>query len=258
MRTTCSWVNSLFQDAQPLAKGIFEGISAQAVGDVKALRMARLELDDAYVPEQHDAALRLLSSDKFTKEELALLPATVITVGGDSATYDIEFGAFSRLLASNTPIKVVVLNTGAYSNTGGQASTSSFIGQDADLSRHGAAHSGKYEARKELGPDQLRSTPTCSCVRPAPRCKTTSSRTPWNSYSPTDSPAVLDVYTPCQGENGIADNISARQAQLAVKSRMTRCSCMTHAWQDTAWFSLEGNPDPDQALEQADDRVPRR
>ena len=35
------WVNSLFQDAQPLAKGIFEGISAQVVPDVRALRLAR-------------------------------------------------------------------------------------------------------------------------------------------------------------------------------------------------------------------------
>ena len=91
-----------------------------------------------------------MSSGQFTKEELTLLP-NIITIGGDGATYDIGFGALSRILASNTPIKVVVLNTGAYSNTGGQASTSSFTGQDSDLSRIGKAHSGKFEARKELG-----------------------------------------------------------------------------------------------------------
>ena len=34
------WVNSLFQDAQPLAKGIFEGVAAQSVADVRALRVA--------------------------------------------------------------------------------------------------------------------------------------------------------------------------------------------------------------------------
>ena len=75
----------------------------------------------------------------------------MITIGGDGATYDIGFGALSRLLATDTPIKVVVLNTGAYSNTGGQASTASFTGQDSDLSRFGAAHHGKQEDRKELG-----------------------------------------------------------------------------------------------------------
>ena len=71
-------------------------------------------------------------------------------MGGDGATYDIGFGALSRLLSTSTPIKVVVLNTGAYSNTGGQASTASLTGQDFDLSRFGAAHSGKQEERKEL------------------------------------------------------------------------------------------------------------
>ena len=44
-----------------------------------------------------------------------------------------------------------MLNTGAYSNTGGQASTASLTGQDSDLSRFGAAHAGKQEERKELG-----------------------------------------------------------------------------------------------------------
>ena len=47
------WVNSLFQDAQPLAKGIFEGVAHEVVDEVRAMRTARLELDDAYDPERH-------------------------------------------------------------------------------------------------------------------------------------------------------------------------------------------------------------
>ena len=141
------WVNSLFQDAQPLAKGIFEGIAAQTVGDVRALRLAELELADAYDPATHDQALRMLSWEQFSVAELCLMP-TVITIGGDGATYDIGFGALSRILMSGTPLKILVLNTGSYSNTGGQASTSSFIGQDSDLARFGSAASGKHESRK--------------------------------------------------------------------------------------------------------------
>jgi len=76
---------------------------------------------------------------------------SVFSIGGDGATYDIGFGALSRVLATSTPIKVMVLNSGGYSNTGGQASTSSLTGQDADLARFGAAHKGKQEDRKELG-----------------------------------------------------------------------------------------------------------
>ena len=239
------WVNSLFQDAQPLAKGIFEGISAQTVADVRALRIARLELDDAYVPEKHDQELRMLSWSEFSKSELDLLP-TVITIGGDGATYDIGFGALSRILASDTPLKVLVLNTGAYSNTGGQASTSSFIGQDSDLARFGSAQSGKHEARKELG--LIASFHSNVFV-----CSTSTAlqnhflKNTMEFLTYTDSPAVLDVYTPCQGEHGIADNISAHQSRLAVECRMNpvfvhdpRRGKNLHDW-----FSLEGNPDPE-------------
>ncbi|MDR2112383.1 MAG: 2-oxoacid:acceptor oxidoreductase family protein, partial [Candidatus Accumulibacter sp.] len=239
------WVNSLFQDAQPLAKGLFEGVSAQSVPDVRALRLARLELDDAYVPEQHDKEFRYLSWPQFTKEELALLP-TVITIGGDGATYDIGFGAFSRILASGTPIKVLVLNTGVYSNTGGQASTSSFTGQDSDLARHGGAHGGKREARKELG--------LIASFHPNVFVCSTSTalqghylKNTMEFLSYADAPAVLDVYTPCQGEHGIGDNASARQARLAVESRMNPVFVHDPRRGKTLheWFSLDGNPDPD-------------
>ena len=75
----------------------------------------------------------------------------VLTISGDGAAFDIGFGAMSRVLAGGTPIKSLVLDTGGYSNTGGQASTASFAGQDADLARYGSAHGGKQESRKELG-----------------------------------------------------------------------------------------------------------
>ena len=240
------WVNSLFQDAQPLAKGLFEGVSAHSAPDVRALRLARLELDDAYVPEQHDQEFRFLSWPQFTKEELALLP-TVITIGGDGATYDIGFGAFSRILASGTPIKMLVLNTGAYSNTGGQASTSSYTGQDSDLARHGGAYDGKREARKELGiiasfhPNVF----VCS-TSTALQGHYLKSTMEFLSYA--DAPAVLDVYTPCQGEHGIADNASSHQARLAVECRMNPLFVHDPRRGKTLreTFSLDGNPDPDQ------------
>ena len=143
------WVNSLFQDTPAVAKGIFEGLSADASGDIRALRVAKLDLADDYDPETHDRYFRTFAWADFTPEEMSLLP-TVISMGGDGATYDIGFGSLSRILTTSTPIKVVVLNTGAYSNTGGQASTASLTGQDSDLSRFGAAHAGKQEERKEL------------------------------------------------------------------------------------------------------------
>lgn len=239
------WVNSLFQDAQPLAKGIFEGIGAHAVEDVRALRVAKLELSDSYNPLVHDRELSMLSWSDFTPDELSMLP-TVLTIGGDGATYDIGFGALSRILASETPIKVMVLNTGVYSNTGGQASTSSFTGQDSDLARFGQAQSGKHEARKELG--------LIASFHPNVFVCATSTalqghflRNSMEFLTYAGAPSVLDVYTPCGGEHGFSDSASAARARLAVESRMNpvfvhdpRKGATLHEW-----FSLEGNPDPD-------------
>ncbi|MDR1833994.1 MAG: 2-oxoacid:acceptor oxidoreductase family protein, partial [Propionibacteriaceae bacterium] len=112
---TDPWVNSLFQDAQAVAVGVFEGLVSGLVSEVKALRVAAAELADEPVDE---ARLATLGWRDFTPEELALVP-TVITIGGDGATYDIGFGALSRVLAGGTPIKALVLDTGVYSNTGG-------------------------------------------------------------------------------------------------------------------------------------------
>ena len=239
------WVNSLFQDTPAVAKGIFEGLGAEASGDMRALRIAELELGDAYDPETHDRFFRTFSWADFTAEEMALLP-TVISIGGDGATYDIGFGALSRLLSTATPIKVVVLNTGAYSNTGGQASTASLTAQDSDLSRFGAAHHGKQDERKELALIAA-FHPNVYVVQSCAALQGHFLKHVVEFLNHNNSPAVLDVYTPCQGEQGIADPQASRHGRLAVESRMSpvfvhdpRRGANLHER-----FSLEGNPDVD-------------
>jgi pyruvate-ferredoxin/flavodoxin oxidoreductase len=239
------WVNSLFQDAPPLAKGIFEGLSASVVEDFRALRIAKLDLADEYDPAIHDRYFKYFGWPQFTAEELALLP-NVISIGGDGATYDIGFGALSRLLTTKTPIKVVVLNSGVYSNTGGQASTASFTGQDSDLTRFGSVHSGKQEDRKELAliaafhPNVF--VAQASIANKAHFLKNT-----MEVLEYSDAPAVLDVYTPCQTEHGIGDAAASRHAQLALESRMS--PVFVHdprrGGSPRERFSLVGNPDAD-------------
>src|SRR5436309_4922425 len=69
-------------------------------------------------------------------------------IGGDGAMNDIGFQSLSRMLAAGADIKVIVLDTQVYSNTGGQTSTSSFKGQDAKMSFHGKSIPGKKENGK--------------------------------------------------------------------------------------------------------------
>ncbi len=243
---TDPWVNSLFQDAQPLAKGIFEGLSAQVVPDVRTLRLARLELDDAYDVEVHDRELRMLSWEAFSPQELGLLP-TVMTIGGDGASYDIGFGAMSRILASDTPIKVMVLNSGVYSNTGGQASTASYTAQDSDLARFGSAADGKHENRKELG--LLASFHPHVYV-----CSTSTAfqahylKCAMEMLNYSTGPSVMDVYTPCGSEHGIPEAASNARARLAVESRMNPLFVHDPRLGTTLdeSFSIDVNPDADQ------------
>ena len=71
-------------------------------------------------------------------------------IGGDGAMYDIGFQSLSRMVASGADIKVLVLDTQVYSNTGGQASTATFGGQVTKMSAFGKELHGRPERRKEL------------------------------------------------------------------------------------------------------------
>ena len=174
----------------------------------------------------------------------------MFSIGGDGATYDIGFGALSRLLSTKTPIKVIVVNTGVYSNTGGQASTSSLIGQDSDLARYGAAHAGKTDNRKELGLIAA-FHPSVMVVQTATSIQGHFLKNVLSALSRTTSPAVIDVYTPCQGEQGIGDDVSSEHARLAVESRVSPVYVHNPDGGSVLKerFSLDGNPDVEQGLD---------
>lgn len=138
-------------------------------------------------------------------------------VGGDGAMLDIGFQSLSRMLASGMDIKVLVLDTQVYSNTGGQSSTASFRGQDAKMSAHGAVIQGKRENRKELGniclmhKDVYVAQTTCAHMNHFFKAVMEANRFP--------GPAVINVFTTCQPEHGVGDNMAEHQARLAVDSR---------------------------------------
>jgi len=131
--------------------------------------------------------------------------------------YDIGFQSLSRLLASGMDIKVLVLDTQVYSNTGGQASTASFTAQDAKMAAFGKDSQGKRERRKELAqicmmhPDVYVAQTTAAHINHFYKAVMEA-----NDYP---GPAVINVYTTCQPEHGVPDCNASRQAKLAVDSR---------------------------------------
>jgi pyruvate ferredoxin oxidoreductase beta subunit len=163
-------------------------------------------------------------------------------IGGDGAMFDIGFQSLSRMLASGMNIKVFVLDTQVYSNTGGQASTSSYTGQNTKMSVHGKTFGGKQERRKEIAqiammhPRTYVAQTTCAHIN--------------HFYKSVlgamefDGPAVVVCYTTCQPEHGVADNMAGEQARLAVDSRAFPILIYDPRKGDTikTRLSLQGNP----------------
>ena len=138
-------------------------------------------------------------------------------VGGDGAMLDIGFQSLSRMLASGMNIKVLILDTQVYSNTGGQSSTASFKSQNTKFSVHGKVIQGKTERRKEIAQIAMMHPNTfvaqTSCAMSNHFYKSIMAA---NEF---DGPAVISVYTTCQPEHGVGDNLAMNQSKLAVDTR---------------------------------------
>jgi pyruvate-ferredoxin/flavodoxin oxidoreductase len=238
------WSNHLFQDSPSLAMGVFEGHMARMAEGFKAIRMAELELAGSYRPAEHDEFLTYFDWRQFSDEEWELCPP-VVAVGGDGAMYDIGYQNLSRLMASGKPIKVLVVDTQVYSNTGGQACTSGFLGQISDMAQFGKRIQGKQEARKEIG--LIGMAHRTSYVLQSTIAHPSHMIEGFINGLKARRPALFNLYSSCQPEHGIGDDMSAQQAKLAVESRaypLFRYDPDAGKTPEEC-FDLEGNPAPD-------------
>ncbi|GAA4842430.1 2-oxoacid:acceptor oxidoreductase family protein [Algivirga pacifica] len=238
------WANHLFQDSPSLAMGIFEGHISKMAEGFKAVRKAELELKGEYSPEKHDDFFTYFTWQQFTDEEWKLCPP-VVALGGDGSMYDIGFQNLSRLMASGKPIKVVVVDTQVYSNTGGQACTSGFIGQVSDMAQYGKVWQGKPEPRKEIGLIAMAHRNTY--VMQATLSNTSHMIEGFIDGLMAKRPALFNIYTTCQPEHGVADDLGVHQAKLAVESRAYPVFKYNPELGVKPYeaFDLSGNPDQD-------------
>jgi pyruvate-ferredoxin/flavodoxin oxidoreductase len=163
-----AWSNSLFEDNAEF------GLGMRLAVDVRVARMRALlagmaaRLPEAlvhallaegagpvWISEQRKRVselLALLSADTSTEAvELResvhmLVPRSLWTVGGDGWAYDIGYGGLDHVLASQRKVNILVLDTEAYSNTGGQQSKATPFGASAKF-----ATAGKVSQKKDLG-----------------------------------------------------------------------------------------------------------
>lgn len=163
-------------------------------------------------------------------------------IGGDGAMLDIGFQSMSRLMASDLNIKVLILDTQVYSNTGGQSSTATFTGQETKMSQHGKVVHGKQESRKEIT--------RIAMMHPNTYVAQSVAAIPNHMYKSIleaasfDGPAIVSTYSTCQPEHGVGDDMARFQAKLAVESRAFPVMTYDPRKGDTIRkrLSLQGNP----------------
>ena len=228
-----------------MAMGVFEGHMAKMAEGFSAVRMAELELSDEYNSEKHDEFFSYFNWHQFTDEEWLLCPP-VVAVGGDGAMYDIGFQNLSRMMASGKPIKAFVVDTQVYSNTGGQACTSGFIGQISDMAQYGKAIKGKEEPRKEIGLIGMahRTTYVLQSTSAHPSHMIEG----FVQGLTARRPALFNIFCPCQPEHGIGDDMGQHQSKLIVESRAYPLFRYNPENGKTPQecFDLEGNPAMDE------------
>ena len=210
------WASHLFQDSPSMAMGLFEGHMVKMAEGFKAVRMAELELEGKYNPEIHDEFFTHFNWEQFSDEEFLLCPP-VVSVGGDGAMYDIGFQNLSRMMMSGVPIKVLVLDTQVYSNTGGQACTSGFISQVSDMAPYGKTTKGKSEIRKEMS--LIAMSHRTGYVLQGAISNVTHLLEGYIEGLNSRRPALFNIYSVCPPEHGVGDDTAEQQSKLAVESR---------------------------------------
>ncbi len=163
-----AWANSLFEDNAEFGLGLHLAVEQRA-------KTARELVTRHATWIGPDLAHEVLTADQSTEAGIAAQRARVVAVkaalaavgtpeaqrliavaddlvkkvvwivGGDGWAYDIGYGGLDHVLASGANVKVLVLDTEVYSNTGGQSSKSTPMGAVAKF-----AAGGKGVAKKDL------------------------------------------------------------------------------------------------------------
>jgi pyruvate-ferredoxin/flavodoxin oxidoreductase len=164
-----AWANSLFEDNAEFGLGFRLAVEAQRANAIALLQKLSPNVGEALVQEltgpwerteQNIIRIRervsglkkklseIGSAEAQSLEMLAdyLVPKSIWIIGGDGWAYDIGYGGLDHVLSLNHNVNILVLDTGVYSNTGGQASKATPLGAAAKF-----ASSGKAMEKKDLG-----------------------------------------------------------------------------------------------------------
>jgi len=192
------WANSLFEDNAEFALGMHTSYKHQKN---KIMNIIESEISNNS------------SNTNIDNNLIKYIPnRTVWAVGGDGWAYDIGFSGIDHVLASNENIKILVLDSEVYSNTGGQSSKSTQKGAVAEF-----ANDGKSTNKKDL----FKIATSYKNVYAATVCLGANMMHTINCFKEAmehNGPAIIIAYSPCV-EHGISGGMSNSidQKKLSVE-----------------------------------------
>ena len=236
-----AWANSLFEDNAEHGFGMYLGqktLRDQAIAkleEMAASEKASAELKTAVAnflaskddtkKNAADVAALIPEVEKAAKEGCPLAPEvlakkdylakkSVWIFGGDGWAYDIGFGGLDHVLASGENVNVMVFDTEMYSNTGGQASKASNIGEVCQFAAAGKEISKKSLAEIAMSYGYVYVAQIALGANPAQAVKAIAEAESYNG------PSLIIGYAPCE-LHGIAKggmNHCQDEMKKAVKS----------------------------------------
>ena len=247
------WMNSLFQDGATISWLMAEHtIIAHARRSVVPERLADALLEQSSagvspaITDSDYFTLTHLDDALMTEQEIRELPK-VWVIGGDGALGDIGFQNVSKVILQNRPnVKMLMLDTQVYSNTGGQNSDSSTMLGGYDMNQFGVASQGKLIEKKNVAEafTSGHGSPFVAQVSMANAAKLYKAILDGLEYRGT---AFFQSYTTCQPEHAVADNMSADQAKMVRDARGMPEFVYNPRKGETSQeaFDLKGNPTPE-------------
>ena len=214
-----AWSNSLFEDNAEHGLGMYLGqkvLRDQAIASAEkcaASDKASQELKDAFakfeetkddtkanspaaealIAELEKAASAGCENAKAALEKKDYLAKkSVWILGGDGWAYDIGFGGLDHVLASGENVNVMVFDTEMYSNTGGQASKASNIGEVCQFAAAGKEMSKKSLAEIAMSYGYVYVAQIALGANPAQAVKVLAEAEAYNG------PSLIIGYAPCE------------------------------------------------------------
>lgn len=194
---TIPWASSLFEDNAEYGFGFLQAdkINKQKIVNI----MSKYDEFDEYINNINDYNItkKYYDSIDFNKYK-DLLPykdyivkRNIWAIGGDGWAYDIGFSGIDHVLASGENIKILVLDTQVYSNTGGQASKATPKGSVALF-----ASSGKQTNKKDLA-HMMMTYPNVYVAQVSLGANPMQLIKAFNEANSYNGPAIIIAYAPC-------------------------------------------------------------